>query len=1586
MDEANCLVSPCKKLKLEPVKDDNTAELKREADKLESSIDKHEKDDFIHAKDTSIQGYNTCTPEKSVGEVIDVYDNLQTERVSEEVDMMEKEVTNFTTDQHHLQHNTQKYIDNATAILLKGNNKPNSAEEFEALISLCEQNDGSENLTVPVASNNEPLNDSPDVHKFQIPILGEPDTSEDFQETLDVVNACTQEIKTLIENRKTEVEVICSSVDVSAIIKQMETVYQKTKVSDSEGVFEELPKSGSGTDLDASMTSESTDDLNSSVKTITDVSVQNENCEKIDGQEQDANDLNNDNEESLDDTIHVNCESQEGHYEHVYANVVIKCSEKGHAESNRENRLKDLALSEATDIKDRWINVSDEEKAKNDISQHNMEHNSILERTIGEGKECDENASNYFCVVEANNFEGTYNGDKDEDKTEHFESDLTLLEPVHSEMVSLTMSRLHTIAQPLCASTPVPPNNTDMSEMFENEHKKLYPTFAITKQPVVTNQAKTQGNSEPLCTSTPVVKSVQGLRMRDMNIMRDTDEKKHVKFAQKIDTKMVAVNLKEDVANENDMQDYENYTVAKNNEKNSKKESQVVRGTFKRDRESKREKKKMKGVRVEKFKEYMGPGLTSGITSENTSEAVDSSNKNLVKNSDIETCTLTEYKGFGLTGPLPDKPLQTSTPLPPKVVDSNKVVHFDPNCKNDGSATSLKRCISGVSLGGRPAGTEGLLSDQLTSDKVETLAHGNNMQPCIGTGQKLRQTVSESKFGQKANSCLADLNTRTLTRHTSDLGPHGYNKQNRLTGWLASVQAHKTPLAALSEHGEPAATATLRPDEAYPSVTAVKGDNSESNSNADKSDKSEKMMVDPKVLQNSGQLKVSAYMNFGLLTVHVIQGRQLSTKWKNSCDSFVKLSLLPDDGKKPKCKTEVVQDTNNPLYDEKFSFELNEEDHNKRLMVSVWHRDTLAGVNEFLGCMSFGIRHLTNPKKEVNGWYYLLTEDVGRKKHLQVSHRQYPQLKIRNQSHIPSVNKDVWGTESLSLTLHRGKTGFGFSVIEACPVRVGRVDGASPAEAAGLQPGDIIIRLNKQNVSRSTATSVAKLIKHSSNTMVLELHRPRPVTYEHLENSPLSSTNTDTCNYGNDITHNNYRDQSVPQIYTLNDDEDKENEVSIEDQTLYPINPHIASLATSTPLPLLARGHRTVQTCEVRKQEAIHRLLSLELDFIDLMHAGMQRYSRPLRHCILSHSHHAALFQNIEKLVTISEYHVKQMHDNAPSSFISEDDTDTSGSSDNHNFIQSIGLIYQSKVHMLCQAYDLYAKGISAANQLLSELRRNEDFVRFVRDPPLEGNQPSISTFIYRPVQHVRELYKVIQEVFSNTSTDSSDYNSLKELVEVLQECSTNITNYSCERVESLTSLTSRDSKVSFTASMKSRSSSTSCSSASSKGQGHLLQTSKGVDHEVMKIQDRLVFPSNVPVFQLCQDDRHLIFSGEMFKREGQQWMKIHVYLFTDLILQTVKESDGYLKVIQEPTMLRDIAAMDSQRQHSTDFVLYCNPRLQDSRHSGKRKLNFRAPSTEQKMAWKSLVEQRVFAVRGTMDYYSSTSDVSSSSASAIVI
>lgn len=77
-----------------------------------------------------------------------------------------------------------------------------------------------------------------------------------------------------------------------------------------------------------------------------------------------------------------------------------------------------------------------------------------------------------------------------------------------------------------------------------------------------------------------------------------------------------------------------------------------------------------------------------------------------------------------------------------------------------------------------------------------------------------------------------------------------------------------------------------------------------------------------KVLQNEGQIRLSAYMNFGLLTVHVIQARHLTSKSSPLCNAIVKMSLVPDETRKSRCRTEVVNGSNNPLFDEKFSFEL----------------------------------------------------------------------------------------------------------------------------------------------------------------------------------------------------------------------------------------------------------------------------------------------------------------------------------------------------------------------------------------------------------------------------------------------------------------------------------------------------------------------------------------------------------------------------------------------------------------------------------------------------------------------------------------
>ena len=124
-----------------------------------------------------------------------------------------------------------------------------------------------------------------------------------------------------------------------------------------------------------------------------------------------------------------------------------------------------------------------------------------------------------------------------------------------------------------------------------------------------------------------------------------------------------------------------------------------------------------------------------------------------------------------------------------------------------------------------------------------------------------------------------------------------------------------------------------------------------------------------------------------------------------------------------------------------------------------------------------------------------------------------------------------------------------------------------------------------------------------------------------------------------------------------------------------------------------------------------------------------------------------------------------------------------------------------------------------------------------------------------------------------------------------------------------------------------------------------------------------------------------MIFSGDIYKVDGDQWTKLHMILFSDILLLTRKETDGYLRVMQQPLLVRDVAGVDASRKHGAEFVLHCSSRSRSS-----RKVNLRAPSTEQKYVWKTLIEQRVFAIRGSVEYFSSTSDVSSSSASAVII
>ena len=75
--------------------------------------------------------------------------------------------------------------------------------------------------------------------------------------------------------------------------------------------------------------------------------------------------------------------------------------------------------------------------------------------------------------------------------------------------------------------------------------------------------------------------------------------------------------------------------------------------------------------------------------------------------------------------------------------------------------------------------------------------------------------------------------------------------------------------------------------------------------------------------------------------------------------------------------------------------------------------------------------------------------------------------------------------------------------------------------------------------------------------------------------------------------------------------------------------------ATFPDLSLSSEEHSSFSI----QQAALQSLLECEQDFVDVMHRGIQMFSRPLRHHILTSQQHSNIFQNIEKVtIFVSKY------------------------------------------------------------------------------------------------------------------------------------------------------------------------------------------------------------------------------------------------------------------------------------------------------------------------------------------------------------
>ncbi|XP_046924265.1 regulator of G-protein signaling 3 isoform X3 [Lynx rufus] len=244
-------------------------------------------------------------------------------------------------------------------------------------------------------------------------------------------------------------------------------------------------------------------------------------------------------------------------------------------------------------------------------------------------------------------------------------------------------------------------------------------------------------------------------------------------------------------------------------------------------------------------------------------------------------------------------------------------------------------------------------------------------------------------------------------------------------------------------------------------------------------------------LTTFGQLKLSIDAQDRVLLLHIIEGKGLMSKEPGICDPYVKISLIPEDNHRlRRQKTQTILDCREPVFHEHFFFLVQEEDEQKRLLVTVWNRAGDSRQSGFIGCMSFGVKSLLTPDKEINGWYYLLGEHLGRTKHLKVARRRLRPLRGPLQR-IPGYG-DTESGEKLKITIPRGKDGFGFTICCDSPVRVQAVDSGGPAERAGLQQLDTVLQLNERPVEHWKCVELAHEIRSCPSEIILLVWRMVP--------------------------------------------------------------------------------------------------------------------------------------------------------------------------------------------------------------------------------------------------------------------------------------------------------------------------------------------------------------------------------------------------------------------------------------------------------------------------------------------------------------
>ncbi|KAH8235964.1 hypothetical protein KR032_011630 [Drosophila birchii] len=584
----------------------------------------------------------------------------------------------------------------------------------------------------------------------------------------------------------------------------------------------------------------------------------------------------------------------------------------------------------------------------------------------------------------------------------------------------------------------------------------------------------------------------------------------------------------------------------------------------------------------------------------------------------------------------------------------------------------------------------------------------------------------------------------------------------------------------------------------------------------------------------------------------------------------------------------------------------------------------------------------------------------------------------RRQSTMPGGGSRQSGRTPFTMTKRLTRTeerGFGFSIVWTHPPRVEKVEAGLSADRCGILPGDYVIFVDKHNVVTMPEADVLNLIRSQGSALTLEIFRRSGAgATTIISNLGGSNANVSSSTATSNTRHQMPGSLGVGVGLALGSEEHTtattvtgtgtgtammslQRTASSRIQSSAQMGNSLSRPATACSgttssieaakrrlhLPQVTFSKESIVPITDNRRRFLLQLISREQNFTAALHFGVERFVQPLleRKDLISPNDHRTLFQNIDELLRIAEDILEQLCNSQD-----HHQQQQQQQPDQEPHMNFASRVYLSKTTAICAAYKKYCNGIKRADCVLVNKSRQtgSEFIAFITEPAVPRKRPDLTMFIHRPLQHFREILKLMQLLAGNCHVDTEEHKNFSTVIAELQAAYREIT-VSSGLMEPL-------------------------------GEGRPLLT-------LQDLESRMVFTKCKP-FTLAVQGRQWIFGGDLSRVEGRSVKPYWTLLFSDIIVFAKVSRDRVLFITEEPIPIANV--VDScfhMRKKTTEFRLtvdpngrlaesptgYCAPDLTRTPKRGARRksLILRAPSLELKAVWQNLLQRQIFLVNAAL-------------------